>query len=203
MEFEEITKENTFWKLFKLTREIKTARDTFWVFLCSLAILFAFYSLRIDSLKDVETLIVSASDTVLTASVSLIGFIFAAYVLFASMTDKELMRIMALHKHPNYDMSYLKLGHCNFIKIILDLLMLVAIAYLGKILLPTFPEFDSITFYFTKLIYIFLLSVYQAGFILVLMLCKSAIFNVYHSIMMSTRWYAEEKVKEESPESDE
>lgn len=201
MEFEEITKENSFWKLFKLTRKIKTPRDTLLVFFCSFSLLFAFYSLRVSSLKDIEALIIVASDTLLTLSTSLIGFIFAAYVLFASMTDKELMRVMALHQHPDYNMSFLKFGHCNFIKIILDLLFLLFVAYLGKTIFPTLPEFKSITSDFIKIIYVFLLATYQASFILVLMLCKSAIFNVYHSIMMSTRWYAEEKEKEKEENS--
>jgi hypothetical protein len=198
MNFEEITQENSFWKLYKLTRKINTAKDTFWVFLLSVFLLFVYYSLRIESLIEVESLVASSTSTVLSASISLIGFIFAAYVVFANMTDKKLMYVMAMNKHPKYDMSFLKYGHCNFIKIMLDLLCIAILTYLGSVIIPTLPKFNELGLLSLKLIYLFLLATYQSFFVLILMLCKSAIFNVYHSIMMSMRWYAEEEYQQQN-----
>lgn len=195
MNYEEITKENTFWKLFKLTWKLSTAKDTYWVFLISMSLLFLYYTLNLSGLEKVEDLIVSSTNTLLSASVSLLGFIFAAYVVFANMTDKELMYVMAVNDHPEHNMSFLKYGHCNFIKIMFDLLCIIFVTYLGAIIVPTLPKFAAVQSTAIKLIFVFVLAVYQSFFILVLMLCKSAIYNVYHSIMLSIRWYAEDKAK--------
>ena len=195
MKHEDMTSENSFWKLFKLTWQISAAKDTKYVFFLFLFFLLIYYWFKKESLVGVETLILTTANGIVSATISLIGFIFAAYIVFANLADRKLMHIMAVNKHPDYKMSFLKYGHCNFIRIMFDLLIIVFITYLGLIFMPTLPKFNSLESNTLKLLYIFILSMYQSFYVLIIMLCKSAIFNVYNSIMVSVRFFAEEQDK--------
>tara|TARA_B110000211_G_C13891922_1_gene469958 strand:+ start:49 stop:639 length:591 start_codon:yes stop_codon:yes gene_type:complete len=193
MKYEEITSENSFWKLFKLTWQIPAAKDTKYAFFLFLTVLLSYYWFSKERLVSVEALILNVAEGIVSATISLIGFIFAAYIVFANLADRKLMHLMATNKHPKYNMSFLKYGHCNFIKIMFDLLIIVFLTYIGIIFVPTLPKFNDIDSNSLRLLYIFILAMYQSFYILIIMLCKSAIFNVYNSIMVGVRFYAEEQ----------
>lgn len=195
MNFSEITAENSFWKMFKLARKIKTPKDTFVIFFATLAVLIAYYCSSYGEMnsEDIDKAIITATSTILTTSLSLLGFIFAAYVVFATMTDKDLMCHMASKQNTSYGMSYLKYGHCCFVKIMVDLLVLALVSYISNAYFSVSADFGTLDNDWKKYLYLILLAAHQASFLLILMLCKSAIYNVYHSIMVGVRWYAQSK----------
>lgn len=203
MNFADITAENSFWKMFKLAHKIKTPKDTFVAFFTALAILSIFYGLSFEQVNgdDIDKALLSISSTALTTSLSLLGFIFAAYLVFATMTDKVLMVHMASIKNPLYGMSYLKYGHCCFVKIMIDLLFVALISLVSNIYFSVATDYKSLTEDWQKYLYITLLAAHQSSFILILMLCKSAIYNVYHIIMVGVRWHAQAKEKDKDKPS--
>lgn len=190
MKFEEITEENSFFKLYKLTRQIPASKDSIWVFVLSYILLFVFYWLSDSTMEQLTALVISTASFILSSSISLIGFIFAAYVVFANLADKELVGFMAVNKHPEFDMTFLKYGHCNFIKIMFDLIGIMLITFVMQTIFET-PTSLLATSHFYAFIPVAVISLLKALILLIFMLCKSAIYNVYHSVMLSARWHAE------------
>ncbi|WP_102797120.1 hypothetical protein [Bowmanella denitrificans] len=187
MKFEDLTEENNFWKLYALTRKIPDSKDNVLIFIVSYII---FFSYNYDGLKievDEFDRVKDALKLLLSTLLSIMGFILAGYAIFATLTDKELQHELADHIEPTTKLNYLKYSHCIFIRILVDLLL---IAFLSLLFFAFLEMANGISFEIEVLISIIEPLVY-ALMVLILMLCKSFIYNVYHSIMTSMRWYSE------------
>jgi hypothetical protein len=189
MSHEDLTKENNFWKLYAITRKIPDAKDNVVVFSISY---FIFLLISFDGLDKTVEEIMNLKEVLkilLSTSVSVMGFILAGYAIFATLTDKVLQLEMSKHPEPITNLNYLKYSHAIFIRILIDLLL---IAFLSLMFFAYLEMSVNDDFNLTQSI---LLSVVEpliyAFFVLILMLCKSFIYNVYNSIMTSIRWYSE------------
>jgi hypothetical protein len=125
----------------------------------------------------------------LSTSVSIMGFVLAGYAIFATLTDKELQLEMSKHLEPKTNLNYLKYSHVIFIRILVDLLL---IAFLSLIFFAylEMSVIDNVSLVHASVLVVIEPLMY-AFMVLILMLCKSFIYNVYHSIMTSIRWYSE------------
>ena len=156
-----------------------------------------------DDLEKKLDLISELSSNLISWSVSLLAFILAGYSIFASSASKSMQVAMERFKSQDVGMSHLKKIHCIFLKICIDILMVVAILYITS--LPPFlslSELSSSTPFYINgnpVFLIDLLLAFQSSlFVLVLMLSKSFIFNLFHSVMTTVRWEAESNPSEQN-----
>ncbi|BDY05750.1 hypothetical protein [Ferrimonas sp. YFM] len=201
-ELYELTSESNFWKLYKLLRVIKTSTDTKVAFACSFMLMVWFNLNSNGSVSYISSEIQEVSGNIIGWSVSIVGFILAGYSIYSTLSDKEFQYSMSKFQDENYEISHLKSSHCVFIKVVVDIISIVMITYLYSLFLKTeIPEKTSTIVIFGesayKLYLCLTLSLLQAFFVLILMMCKSFIYNVYHSIMTSIRWYGENECEEE------
>ncbi|WP_249554518.1 hypothetical protein [Shewanella sp. 8A] len=192
---EEITSLNGFAKLYRKTREIKTSPLLIKSFFIALALITALNFDVNTEANLIASKIVEYSENLINWGVSILGFILAGYSIYATLTDKKLNLALAMVKHPNYDMSYLMYTHLVFIKVIIEITVICVITFFAKITFDSFStqllikNHDS-TILLNYLL-IFTLSIIQSLLNLILMICLVFIYNVYHSIMTSIRWFAE------------
>ena len=121
----ELTDENSFWKLYKLTRVIPTNKDNlyiYWLFFMFFAVI---SQLSVTTLElELEFFATKAKDLI-GWSISILGFILAGYSIFASLTDKSLQLKLASAIEPVTQLNLLKHTHCLFVKILIVLQVLV------------------------------------------------------------------------------
>ncbi|AVI65118.1 hypothetical protein CKQ84_04045 [Shewanella sp. WE21] len=192
---EEITSLNSFVKLYRKTREIKTSKLLIKAFFIVLVLI---TTVNFDSNTEanaVASKIVEYSENLINWGISILGFILAGYSIYATLTDKKLNIALAMIRHPSYEMSYLMYIHLVFIKVIIEITIICVIIFFTKITLDStsiqifIKNYDSTTYLVYLLI--FMLSIIQSLLNLILMSCLVFIYNVYHSIMTSIRWFAE------------
>ncbi len=194
---EAITELNSFSKLYCVVRKVKTSKHISRVF-CLMLFLFGVVNLtgEINMLSTINSLL-SYSSSAINWSVAILGFILAGYSIYSTLTDKELNLALATVKHPSYKISYLAYTHAVFVKVIIEITAICLFSFIVQVIADS-PLMESIvkegsvanyTLYFCILV----LTVVQALFVYVLMSCLVFIYNVYHSIMTSVRWFAENK----------
>lgn len=207
-DFSDITKESSFWKLYLACRKIPSNKDNAIVsllsFLLSMLIIYCCNYTSNELIKSIN----EASINITTWSVGIIGFILAGYAIFATLAQPDMQMKMALIKSDVNELSFLKLIHYSFIKCIIDMLFIIFVCFVFSI------DFVSKILYQMRDIYImgvdvktyflvFILAMIYSLFVLLLMLTKSFVYNVCHSVMTSIRWYAENHVNESTSKDDE
>lgn len=198
---EEITRLNCFSKLYSEVRRLKTSKHINVMFIIALVTFSAFNTIGSSDVSLISGNVVTYSTSLIGWSVSILGFILAGYSIYSTLTDKELNLALASVEQPVYGMSYLAYTHAVFIKVIIEITAVCLIAYIIQVFVDSslfyfFLKEGSGCQYFTCSTAI-LLSTLQALFVYVLMSCLVFIYNVYHSIMTSIRWYAEQKLNED------
>ncbi|WP_224214406.1 hypothetical protein [Vibrio metschnikovii] len=187
----DITKENSFWKLYLVCRRLSYKNDikiSFWIsFIFLLIVNFISYYEEPESLVlDIS----SFSALSISWSITIVGFILTGYAIYATLAQKD-MQIAMSKKIGKNGLSYLKESHCVFMKICIDMILIVAITFLISIKsFLMFVEFCSFVEWFLYF-KIFIISLLHTLFILQIMLAKTFIYNVYHSVMTAIRWTAE------------
>lgn len=145
-----------------------------------------------------------ASDGI-TFSTTILGFLVAGFTVFATITKPELFTYMAVRKHTDSGLSYLKYNFFLFLNVFIVYLLFAAISLAIRVLydgdglnmaswLGSFsvaPE--EVSKDVSKILYIFLLGL----FIQALLLLKSFVFNTYHVVMTAIRWELENESKAE------
>ena len=190
---ETITKENSFWKLYKVCRKLKTSKDNLIVFVLSLLYFYTLSMYSFSSNNELISEIMLASTNLISWSVSLIGFALSGYAIFATLSEKKMQLRMAFVTDENNKISYLKSTHCTFMRIIIDMISIVLLTFLltNKHLLEhisiAIPDLES-GLSVTNATLCLILGWIQSLLILEIMLAKSFVYNVYHSIMVSIRW---------------
>ncbi|AZN32294.1 hypothetical protein [Pseudoalteromonas sp. Xi13] len=194
--FDNITSENSFWKLYLQLRKVKSSKTNIAVFIFSLILTFTSIYFTENNIPILKEQIYSISGNLITWSVSLVGFVLAGYAIYATLAEKEMQVAMSIIQDDKTNLDFLKSTHCVFIKICVDML---AIAFLIFILsskpfiqfLDLFLLLNILNQEVYQLILVLIFSLLHAMFILILMLTRSFIYNVYHSVMVAIRWHAE------------
>lgn len=203
---DEITQENSFWKLYKVCRKLPTSKENLVVFVFSFVF---FYTLNMYSFLNKTELIadiVAISTNLISWSVSLIGFVLSGYAIYATLADKEMQLKMAYVHDKKYKLNFLKSTHCIFMKIVIDMISVVFLVYIlaNEALLEhiaaVIPNLSN-GFSLSTTFFCILLGWIQSLFIFEIMLAKSFVYNVYHSVMVSIRW-AGVKEAEENKKAD-
>lgn len=130
-------------------------------------------------------------------SINLLGFLLAGFTVFTSIYKSELMLFMAKEEKEGTGLSYLKYNMYHFMKLFIVLLIFCFVCFILKILSVQngFLSGLAISFkipYQTKAVLIkiaFMITTFCQFYILICL--KALIFNIYHIIMTSIRWDAE------------
>ncbi|MBE3666723.1 hypothetical protein BOO35_16765 [Vibrio navarrensis] len=199
----DITKENSFWRLYAVCRRLSYTRDikiSFWIsfFFFSVLNFFSYHENPSDIILEIS----SFSSLSISWSITIVGFILTGYAIYATLAQKD-MQIAMSRKKGKHGLSYLKESHCVFMKICIDMILIVAITFL--ISTKSFLFFVSFCSYIDWFVYfkVFVISLLHSLFILQIMLAKSFIYNVYHSVMTAIRWTAENEESKENKENKE
>ncbi|EIN5958754.1 hypothetical protein OMZ24_003645 [Vibrio cholerae] len=187
----DITKENSSWRLYALCRRLSYTRDikfSFWISLFFFSMINVFFYEKAPS--DIILDISNFSSLSISWSITIVGFILTGYAIYATLAQKDMQIAMSRIKG-KHGLSYLKESHCVFMKICIDMILIVAITFL--ISTKSFLTFISLFSYSDWFIYfkVFVISLLHSLFILQIMLAKSFIYNVYHSVMTAIRWTVE------------
>jgi hypothetical protein len=147
------------------------------------------------------------SNDFVNRGISILGFILAGYAIFSSVTDKNLQEALAKKNEPKSGINYLKHTHALFVKILIELIILILIVFSLQVvfdieILRSLVQYDYLNdLQMTKVIATIKAVVYSL-FVYVLLLCKSFVYNVYHIIMISIRWSLENPIKANNCHSD-
>lgn len=202
---ESITEISSFTKLYRVVRKIKTSKYIRNVFFLTFIIFGIFNFLGHDDLTDSVKHLIEYSNDLISWSVSILGFILAGYSIYSTLTDKKLNLALASFTNHDYQISYLIYTHAVFIKVIMEITVICLLSFSIQVVansgfltsvIKHVSETKS-TLYFS----IFFLTLIQSLFTYVLMSCLVFIYNVYHSIMTSIRWYAENSDEDEDEDS--
>ncbi|WP_426360271.1 hypothetical protein ACPUVO_08680 [Pseudocolwellia sp. HL-MZ19] len=195
-----LTNEKSSIDVYKLTRNIPFTRENKVIYGLSLIFLFIVNFLGKSSLEIELKELVTYTDSFISWALSLLGFVLAGYSIFASLMDKDLQLELASRIEERSKLNFLKYSHCLFIKILFDLIILIFCAFFIKVSIDK-EIFDilikKVGIDINLLIYLIILikSVLYSTFVLLLLLSKSFIFNIYHTIMISVRWHGKNKKK--------
>tara|TARA_R110001583_G_scaffold194778_2_gene366963 strand:+ start:2568 stop:3203 length:636 start_codon:yes stop_codon:yes gene_type:complete len=198
-QFNELTKENNFFELYKLTRKIPTSKDNLYIY-WSVLVFFVLISITtVTEYTNELEILKAATKDLINWSISILGFVLAGYSIFASLTDKSLQLLLAGKVHKDTNINRLKHTHGLFIKVLIDLIILIFVCYFLKILFVDRNIIDSIvsktlTPEQLALWLSIINAIVDSLFVYMLLLCKSFVYNVYHIIMITTRWEYEKKI---------
>lgn len=198
----ELTKENNFIELYKLARCIPTSKDNLYIYWASLLVFVFFGALNIGNLDNELKVLAQNVKDLINWSISILGFILAGYSIFASLTDKSLQKLLAKKVHKATGINRLKHTHCLFVKVLIDLIIIIGCCFFVKVVFNDQATIKSnlLNFYeggVIAMLVSILNSVIDSLFIYMLLLCKSFVYNVYHIIMITTRWEIEKGDKNE------
>ncbi|WP_137675406.1 hypothetical protein [Agarivorans sp. Toyoura001] len=193
---ESLTKEDSSWKLYRECRKIRDTKTVYYLLIISL---FVFSFINLSSFMSVEETISrlkGVSENLLTTSITILGFSLAAYSIFATLSDKDLLIFMHNTKHPDYVHSYLKVAHFTFIKNIYDILLLAALAFFCSQSIPILSALNNSSHLDDDKLLLFIsiiLTVIQSVFIVLFDITKSFVYNVFQSVLTATRWHKQDK----------
>lgn len=201
-----ITSETSFWQLYKLCRKIPSSKDNLIVFWLSLGLFSLGYTwLNVTSALRLE-LLNDLSSNLIAWSVSLLAFILAGYSIFASSASKSMQVAMERFDSKDDGMSHLKKIHCIFLKICIDILLVVFILFITSLtpfhdVMKVVNNSIASSVLQASIMFDLLLAFQSSLFVLVLMLSKSFIFNLFHSVMTTVRWEAEIELSKDEQNS--
>lgn len=134
-------------------------------------------------------------------SLNVLGFLLAGYTVFTSVCKVELFVEMAKHKKEGYEFSHLKYNMFLFMNTFISFMffsfycLTIMLLCHEKGILTTcinlLPHKEHVKFVIAHL---GLFSV-GIGLFFIMLSMKSLIFNIYHTVMTSIRWEAENQNK--------
>jgi hypothetical protein len=189
----EITEEQSLWQLWRKAHKIKVSsfnRFLFW--LLFFAMVYFLYFAELD-VKILPTILYNISEIGFTFATIMLGFSTAGFTVFSSFSNPDYLVDIAYHKHPDYNISYLKVIVCSFMNTFIVLLILLFLCFMVILLggkdglienINIFNTFNLFNIIFLKSYFMILFSF----FLFSMLLAKSLIFNIYKTIMISVRY---------------
>ena len=196
-----LTKEDNFWALYRLVKKIPANQDNKFLYLGFLIIFIALQlfgqSYLLNEVKNIQNNL----STLTNISITIFGFGLTGYSIFSSLTDKSLQLELSKVPHIDTGLNYLQYTHCLFLKILIQVLKILLVIFILQNIFTlnivlSFREMFSINSDFVATFIAILNGIVSSFYIYLLLLSKSFVFNVFHCIMMSTRWNAETKSNE-------
>lgn len=192
---QDLTREKTLLDVYKNSRKLSDSRLNFLVPILLVLLQCVWFFTSNPSLDLISSATTSLTDTILSFSVSILGFLLSGFTIFATITEKDFFLAMARTKKKNLPMNYLKYIFYIFFNVFIAYFFVTLVAILSKIFGGGEGIIDkSLDFlvsnanqkrYFTFIYYSFISSLALYN----ILLLGNFIFNVYSTLLMSVRWY--------------
>ena len=193
----ELTQEKNLWDIYKESRKIPHSsfnRNTT-VLVLILVILESFFTSQ--PISETTNFVRELSQMGLAITLSTLGFLLAGYTIFSTVTNPRLSLQMAGIDHKESGLSYIKHNNFIFLRVFIYYLafaifclFIVLMGHHGglvPLIVSLAPNPEIVKILLVKTAYVLMFT----GYYFLLMQLKSFIFNIYHSVMTSLRWTAE------------
>lgn len=198
-----LTKEKRLWDIYILSRRIKATPFNF----LSTTAVFAALSIQCittrQSLAETLEIVRKFSETGLQVSITVLGFLIAGFTIFSTVSQPALLIRMSETRHQETGLSWLKYNFFIFMRVFFYYIFYSATCSifimfgqkngLASTLVRSSPHAKELEFLLINFAYIFIFT----GLFFLIMQLKSFTFNVYHSVMTSIRWQAEQQAEDE------
>jgi hypothetical protein len=196
----DLTKEKSLWAVFLQTNRIKPAHSYDRICIITFMLLMAIYAVFADESSTFFALhIREIADLGFSFSLGILGFLIAGFTIFASITKQEIFIRKAEVIEPNSKLNYLKYTFGVFMKIFIQLFVLLAACVLIKIFaFPNGPATTLLNLYSRRtadgakhVITRFTVVSLSTDVLYCVLLLKDFIFNIYYSIMSTIQYEME------------
>jgi len=133
----------------------------------------------------------------LSTSLSVLALLVAGFTIFATLTSPQLSLARSRSTNKKSGLTHLKHNYFVFIRVFiyyitfsvfcLSMVMFGHEGGLASILLILLPDYEQWRSGIVRVLYV----VFFSGFYFIIMQLKSFVFNMYHSVMTTLRWEAE------------
>lgn len=190
----ELTSEKSLWDVYKQSRKILPSKLQYFTVLGSMLILGvnAFFLVDNDAalLKDIR----KWAEMGFNFGITTLGFLIAGFTIFATLSKPKMMLAMMDHKNKETGLPTLKHNFFAFMKVFISYIS-VSLGYLFIVLfgqpdgfigniIDLMPNTICIKALLTKVTYF----IVGGGFVYLLLLLKSFVFNIYAIVMNFLRW---------------
>lgn len=204
----ELTKEKGLWDIYRSSRKIKSSKVQI-VFIILIMILLAINAFYLEDdigviLKDTR----SWASTGFSFSITTLGFLIAGFTIFATLSRPEMMLAMMEHTNKETGLPTLKYNFFTFMNIFICYIALSLLYLLIMILgqsggfLPNIINLSPRDLHIKECVIKVGYIIVGSGFVYLLFLLKTFIFNIYAVVMNFLRWEYNERIDlEESSDS--
>lgn len=201
LDFKDLTAEKSLWDIYKKSRGIThTPFNYLATIVFGILIIAGFFLNPFETAKAVEVLR-ELVKTGFEVSLNVLGFLLAGYTVFTSVCKVELFVEMAKHKKEGYEFSHLKYNMFLFMNTFISFMvftfycLLIMLLCNEKGIVTTCVNFMPHKESFKMVLAHVGLFTVGIGLFYIMLSMKSLIFNIYHTVMTSIRWEAENQSK--------
>jgi hypothetical protein len=191
----DITSEKSSWDVYRQSGKIKANPVNTWSALLFFVFIFIYAAFSGTDLGSLIEQAKSLAELGTNFSAAILAFIVAGFTIFATLTKPELLTVMASEVHDESGLSYLKFNYLAFMRVFYTYIFFALACVITRI---CFTEHGVMVFYsrmifgshseFAALYTVrIVLPFIAAYFVFCIMMLRSFIFNVYHSIMTGVR----------------
>ncbi len=198
----ELTSEKRLCEIYHKSRKIPMSKFNLWSTLIVMVSLSINVWISNQSIGDMLDIIRKSAENGLSISLNTLGFLIAGFTVFATLSSPDLSLEMANHTHSESGLSYLKYNYFVLLRVFVHFIIFagfcLAIVMYGhknglvsSLIASVILKYPKLSFLRDCLVEISYVLIYT-GYYFLLVQLKSFIFNIYHIVMTSLRWKAEQ-----------
>ncbi|QXE88120.1 hypothetical protein KP003_06900 [Geomonas nitrogeniifigens] len=192
---EDLTRETSLFDIFKQCHIYFVNKVNLLLTFCVFAVMVSYVFIGDVNHSSYVLKVRGLADLGLSFVASILGFLITGFTIFASLSDREFLRLMATRKHNDHDISYLKYTYFAFMYVFIVYLLFGTFCLLVKL----FTDKQYIAMHVVKGIHTTLHTdrriisgLFHAflgtWFFYLFAILKGFIFNVYHVLVTRIRW---------------
>ena len=195
---DELTKEKNLWQIYLLARQIPQSSFNRVCLIVGTAVIMLHICTTKQDTHEMCERVMKWSELGFGFAVTTLGFLIAGFTVFATLSRPSLMLEMARQKHESFDFSYLKYNFFIFFLVFIYYLMFGGLCLAIMIfaqphgfvyqIVNVAGDSEQIKRLFVSIAMFAIVF----GYLLCLLQLKSFTFNIYHAVMTSIRWIAED-----------
>lgn len=201
LDTKDLTAEKSLWDVYKKARWISHTRFNTIATVLLGGILIVGFFLNPFETKKAVAMVRELAKTGFEVSLNVLGFLLAGYTVFTSVCKVELFVEMARHKKDGYEFSHLKYNMFLFMNTFVSFMvfsfycLLIMLLCHEKGFLTTCVNYMFYKEFYKMVVAHIGLFTIGIGLFYIMLTMKSLIFNIYHTVMTSIRWEAENQNK--------
>ena len=190
--FKELDAEKSLWQIYRASAQIRPSRFNIFAPL----VFFFFISIASFALFEDQSKIISLARELariaLSSAISLLGFFVTGFAIFATLADKDLLCEMAVRQHDKYNLSYFKYNFFVFIRVFSTTIFVCFLLLLFIVLMGPGTGIGLLLMRLigpnVKAVLAIVLGLTAALMLVLLVVAKSFVANIYLTVVASTQW---------------